>query len=164
MYDTGYIRARVKVIAIVLKSTCRTKWICMLVSKALSIMHFQAILIHHRARIPRELEQVTQTSLDRFDSQSCIEAASNENNRAYHFTCLLHRHLLYDWRRNKSGITIYAHIWHLSIALITLWYFIDFSRLCDGLIFYSSVMKNEYQDYSVSALSYASHSIHILLY
>lgn len=130
--------------------------------KSISIMHFQAILIHHRARILRELEQVTQTSLHRFDSQSCIEAASNENNRAYHFMCLLlHRHLLYDWRRNKSGITIYAHIWHLSIALITLWYFIDFSWLCDGLIFYSSDMKNEYQDYSVSALSCASHSIHI---
>lgn len=38
---------------------------------------------------------------------------------------------VYDWRRNKSGITIYAYIWHLYIALIILRYFIDFASVTD---------------------------------
>jgi len=124
-------------------------------------MHLQTILMHDRnsARI-RTGNSVTWVSIDRFDSRELHRVPPRMKTIAHGVShvCIDIYCMIDD---EIKAALLYALIF--DITLITLWYFIDFSYHCDGLIFYSSAMKNEYQDYSVNALSCASHGIHCIL-
>lgn len=127
MYEHGIYRRRSRV-AMVLKLVLTEQSEHARPFQKPSIMHLQTILMHSRnsARI-----RTSNSSLDRsiWPARSCIRALSNENNRAWRFTCL-RRHLLYDWRRNKSSITIRIDIWHhFDYTLILYRFFIPLWRI-----------------------------------